>query len=191
MSFKKLVLVTTLFSASFGAYAQDSSVEDTGWFVGGSIGQAKSELDGGWKTTDTSLGIYGGFNFTKWFGLEAAFLSAEKKKYDFDFSLGSLSLTPKFTLAINDAVSLYAKAGLSSVVLTVEYEDEDFGDESEDWSGIGTSYGIGAQFHIVNGVKLRISHDVISADLESDDYDYDDDLETDIAQTSVGVHYQF
>lgn len=181
MSFKKLALFTALFSASISSYAQDASVEDTGWFVGGSIGQAKSEINDGLKTTDTSVGVYGGFNFTKWFGLEAAFLATDKDKYD--ISLGSFSVTPKFTVVVNDSVSLFAKVGLSSVSLTDDELDLDF-------SGTGETFGIGAQFRLAQGVKLRISYDHISAELEDDD-DYYYDIDTDITQTAVGVHYQF
>lgn len=183
MSFKKLVLTTALLSISFSAYSQDSSVEDTGWFVGGSLGQFKTEFESGYNEKDNGLGIYGGYNFNKWFGLEGSFGSVEHG--DADISIGNMSVTPKFTLVINDVVSLYAKVGLSIVVLT---EDED--EYDADWSGVGATYGVGAQFGITKGLKLRIGYDLVDVTLENDDFD-DFEVDTDLTQTTLGVHYQF
>lgn len=180
MSFKKLVLTTALLSISFSAYSQDSSVEDTGWFVGGSLGQFKAEFETGYNEKDNGLGIYGGYNFNKWFGLEGSFGSVEYG--DADFSIGNLSVAPKLTLVINDVVSLYAKVGLSTVALIDDEYDED-------WSGVGATYGVGAQFGITKGLKLRIGYDLIDVTLENDDYDLEAD--TDLTQTTLGVHYQF
>jgi len=181
MLFKKLVLATSLLSISFSAFSQDSSVEDTGWFVGGSLGQFETEFEGGDSVKDNGSGIYGGYNFNKWFGLEGSFGSVEHG--DYDISIGSLSVAPKLTLVINDVVSLYAKVGLSVVALIDDEYDED-------WSGIGQTYGVGAQFGITKGLKLRIGYDLIDVTLENDDYD-DLEVDADLTQTTLGVHYQF
>jgi outer membrane immunogenic protein len=180
MLLKKLVLATALLSISFSAYSQDSSVEDTGWFMGGSLGQFETEFETGYSEKDSSFGIYGGYNFNKWFGLEASFGSVEHEIDGSDVSIGNLSVAPKFTVVINDVVSLYAKLGLSVVVLTDDEYDED-------WNGVGTTYGVGAQFGITKNLKLRIGYDLIDVTLENDDYEVD----TDLTQTALGVHYQF
>lgn len=181
MSFKKLVSAAALLSISFSAYSQDSSVEDTGWYLGGSIGQFESEFEAADNVKDSGVGIYGGYNFNQWFGLEGSFGSVEHG--DYDISIGNLSVTPKLTLVINDVVSLYAKAGLSVVALIDDEYDED-------WGGIGETYGVGAQFSITKGLKFRIGYDLINVTLENDD-DSDFEVDTDLTQTTLGIHYQF
>jgi outer membrane immunogenic protein len=209
MSVRKLFLFTAFFTASCSSYAEDPSVSDTGWFVGGTLGQATSSL-GRVDSTDNSFGLYGGYNFTPWFGLEGSFISADRgtDKYNEvrSASIGGFTVTPKLTFVINNTVSLYAKAGLSALAYVVEEYDSyyydgydydydydygyNYGNDSS-WAGLGTTFGVGAEFRLVKGLKLRISYDQASATLENDSRYYSFDIDAKISQTSLGLHYQF
>jgi hypothetical protein len=60
------------------------------------------------------------------------------------------------------------------------------------WGGVGETFGVGGEFRIAKGVRLRVGYDYTSADIENLDYDYYyDNFEVSLSQVSVGVHYQF
>ena len=86
------------------ANANTNAADKTGWFVGGQIGYSNIQID---KNTDTayddnteSYGVYGGYNFTPWFGLEGN-IEQNSKINDLtnqqSGELVSLSFSPKFT----------------------------------------------------------------------------------------------
>ena len=196
MSFKNIFLSTTLLAISFSSYAEETASENTGFFIGGFAGQTKSTLEG-YKETVNSYGVYGGYNFTPMFGLEGSFFTTSSySKYDSNLRAagsGGLTFTPKITFAINDAVSLYLKAGVAALVYVEEYKYANYSnyyDRNAAWEGIGSTFGVGAEFRIVNGLKLRISYDQYRA-VVADDNDYYSDLHMKLSQGSVGLHYQF
>ncbi len=198
MNCKNIGFTALLLATSVSSLAQEQTLVDTGWYIGGAIGHQSSELKDSAtsKSTDASFGVFGGYNFQPWFGLEGSFYLGET---DVDGSsslrsagFGVLSITPKFTLAINDAAALYVKAGLASIGYSEEYRSGSRYSRSntESWSGAGTSLGIGAEYRIHNGVKIRLSYDQFRATLEDVD-DYYADIDAELFQTSFGVYYQF
>jgi opacity protein-like surface antigen len=202
MSFKHLVLTAAILTSATNSFAQNLPSPDTGWFVGGSISNAetKTKIDDAppYKTSDIGFNIYGGYNFTELFGLESSFVTANIQDSGQDASIDALSITPKLTFVINPTISLYLKAGLAFVVVTVDddYYDYDddyyYYDDDDYWGGLGVMVGVGAQFSLTDHLKLRLSVDSTDATLEhSTDYYDNYDIETTLTQTALSLHYQF
>ncbi|MES2676365.1 MAG: porin family protein [Pseudomonadota bacterium] len=196
MIFKKIALTSLVFVFSTSVFAQDEVTNDTGWYVGGYLGSQSSELKdyGTWKNTDTSFGVFGGYNFSPWFGLESSFLVNETDERNSGIrsaGFASGSLTPKFTLAINDQVALYFKAGFASIAYTEEYRNNGwYSDDDESWAGVGNTFGVGGEYRINNGLRLRLSYDQARATLEDVD-DYYADKKVKLFQTGLSLYYQF
>jgi opacity protein-like surface antigen len=197
MIFKKIAVISLFSAIAVNCYAQEEIVNNTGWYLGGYLGTQASELEdvGTRKNTDTSFGVFGGYNFTPWFGLETSFLlnetDVEDKSTTRSAGFINASIAPKFTLAINDTVAVYVKAGLSSVGYSEEYRSRRrYSDDTESWAGTGSIAGVGAEYQITNGVRLRLSYDQVRATLEDVD-DYYADKDVTLFQTGLGVYYQF
>lgn len=195
----KVFSCLVLLVSAYGAHAQQEvGPNNTGWYVGGAVGSASTEVSVGYsseKERTESFAIYGGYNFNDWFGLEANFFVTGNAANDnsYDAAFGALSLTPKVTVRVTPAVAFYAKAGPSSMAYVEDYDYRDsYGSHSgdESWDAVVWTYGVGAEFAVTNNVIVRVAYDHYSGDLEHED-DYYSDLDTEIGQTSLGVHYQF
>ncbi|UJF22196.1 porin family protein [Shewanella sp. OMA3-2] len=159
--------------------------DHTGFYVGGAVNKVEFKVDDSEK--ETGLGIYGGYNFNHWFGLEAnLFTSGNLGEDEFDVVAGAFTVTPKFTLQFNDTFSGYAKIGLASMALAIDTPDAD-----TTFSGVGITYGVGLNASVTESLNIRLSYDVTSGDLESDDYGWINDLDSEIKQLALGLHYQF
>lgn len=164
-----------------------AEVDNTGFYIGAAVNNVELKaVDESEK--ETGLGIYGGYNFNQWFGLEAnLFVSGNLGDDEVDLVAGALTLTPKFTLQFNETFSGYVKFGLASMAVVADsyYADTTF-------SGIGVTYGLGVNLSVTDSLNIRLSYDVSSGDLESDDdYYFPEDLDSDIKQLALGLHYQF
>jgi len=181
---KKLSLITLPLLSLF-ALPVIAENDHTGFYVGGAVNKVEFKVDESEK--ETGLGIYGGYNFNHWFGLEAnLFVSGNMGDDDIDAIAGALTIAPKFTWQFNDTFSGFAKIGLASMALAVDtpYSDTTF-------SGVGITYGFGVNASVTESLNIRLSYDVTSGDLESDDYNWVEDLDSEIKQVALGLHYQF
>ena len=62
----------------------------------------------------------------------------------------------------------------------------------EDFTGFGWTYGVGVNAAVTEHLNIRVSYDVTTGDLDADrSYLGLKDIDTDIKQFAVGVHYQF
>ncbi|AVT47947.1 porin family protein [Shewanella baltica] len=185
---KLSIVAISLLSAL--ATAQASAANDTtGFYVGGALN--KVTLDGDDVTdsrSGTGLGAYGGYNFNEWFGLEAnLFATGDLGNKDVDASAGALSFTPKFTAQINDIFSVYAKAGVATMLVKFESNGQKL-----DFTGFGWTYGAGVNAAVTEHLNIRVSYDVTTGKLDADNNSLGfNDIDTDIKQFAVGVHYQF
>src|SRR5687767_1974853 len=71
---RKVFVLTVLFGglgATLGARAEDHS----GFYLGGSIGEATNESDE-FKGSDTAFKLTGGYAFNRYFGIEVAYVDA-------------------------------------------------------------------------------------------------------------------
>ena len=79
---KKLSLITLPLLSLF-ALPVIAENDHTGFYVGGAVNKVEFKVDESEK--ETGLGIYGGYNFNHWFGLEAnLFVSGNMGDDDID-----------------------------------------------------------------------------------------------------------
>ncbi|OXR99077.1 porin family protein [Shewanella algae] len=178
-----LALVVSMVAAPL-AQAQD----DSGFYVGGQIGQGKLELkDSNFSESGVGFGAYGGYRFNSWFALEANLLVADNLDSDnLDILSGYTSIAPKFTWQLNDTFSLYAKAGIARGLVRV-----DNGYWEEDFDGYGWLYGLGLDAALTESLHLRLGYEMLKVELDSE-FNYGArDLDTDMSNLALGLHWQF
>lgn len=201
MYLRKLLFIIFIFPVSIISNAAEPN--DTGWYVGGGLGHVSTTAESKnvftQKESAASLEAYGGYNFTKWFGLEGMLIitgDVANDRVDLDkANFISLMMTPKFIHRINPGVSFYAKGGLAWLGYGERYTNYAYPrGTKESWSGMGFTYGVGAQFDMPNRIKLRIGYDHMKGTLEYNEYIHVSkpaDVEAKLDHLSVGVHYQF
>ena len=115
--FSTLLLTATLGAAAFGAKAQDK-----GFYAGAGVGQSfVDEAD--YDDEDTAFSVFGGYQFNKYFGLEAGYADfgkIEAKGLGPELEADTAYLTAVGSLPITDKFSAYAKAGFHSWNLDAE-----------------------------------------------------------------------
>ena len=145
-----LLLSATLGVAAFGAHAQDK-----GFYAGAGVGQSFVD-EGVYDDEDTAFSVFGGYQFTRYFGVEAGYADFGKIEADVAAAPAlegdSAYLTAVGTLPITEKFSAYAKAGLhrwnlDDTLPGVVGNDDD--------SGTDPTYGVGAQYRFTDHVALR------------------------------------
>ncbi|MPY21314.1 porin family protein [Shewanella psychropiezotolerans] len=172
----------TIFASSHVAAANDN----TGFYVGGSLGQLKIKAKG--SETGVGLGAYGGYNFNEWFGLEAnLFVSGDLGDSNEDIGAGTFALTPKFTYQINDTFAVYGKVGIASMAVVSRPDNS----RNEDFTGFGWAYGVGVNASVTENLNIRLGYDVVTGELDSEYSNSFQNVDTDISNFALGMHYQF
>ncbi|AZQ12427.1 porin family protein [Shewanella khirikhana] len=170
-----------------------AETDKTGFYVGGALNQVKASGDGEGSSDGVGFGAYGGYNFNEWFGLEAnLFASGDLGEDGVDIGAGALTFAPKFTYHFNDTFSAFAKVGVASMAVVVDY-----GPFDRDFTGWGVTWGVGVNAALTDNLNLRLSYDRTRGDLDDDSYwfegeNYGGKLDNvDISQIALGLHYQF
>lgn len=114
-----IVLPAAFVAVSAPAAAQQS---DAGWYIGGSYGISNIDVDTGGPGfsvdgDDSGFKIFGGYQFTKHWGLEAGYLDAGKASItgpggSADVSVTALTFAGTGTLPLGENFSLLGKVGL-------------------------------------------------------------------------------
>jgi opacity protein-like surface antigen len=199
MQHLKHCLTISLVCMATNLSAQTMPVDNTGWYVGGFFGNQSSDIEKTSRTISDShytFGALAGYHFTPWFGLESTLFTnnQDASKSSALRSTGTIGVTftPKVTWEINNRLSVYAKAGLSSLAYYEEYRsDRRFDeDDTDTWRGVGSTYGVGANLSLSANTWLRLSYDKHQARVDDADNKLSD-IDLDLAQTSVGLYYQF
>ncbi|MGL5048448.1 MAG: porin family protein [Shewanella sp.] len=179
----KLSVIAISLLSALAATQVSAATDTTGFYVGGALNKLTVDfLD----ETATGAGVYGGYNFNEWSGLEANLFGTSDLDTDLaDISAYALSFTPKFTAQINDIFSVYAKVGIATILAYVDSYSI-----NEDITGYGWVYGVGVNAAVTENLNIRVSYNLTKGNLQSDG-PYIVDFETDIKQLAVGMHYQF
>ena len=190
---KNNLLFSAILLTAISVHAHDMHTNDTGGYVGGEIATNSVTADSD-KASATAFGVYGGYNFTNWFGLESTFTVTNFSKGTNASSttataIGSFSLTPKFTVRTSDSLSIYAKVGVAVTALCDDNNNNDC------WSGTPGTAGFGLQFDLSPHAKLRFGYDVTKGSLtykpkHSYSYGYGS-FDLTQKRVSVSMHYQF
>ncbi|WP_299494098.1 porin family protein [uncultured Shewanella sp.] len=191
---KRSSISALLLTGFLGSASVSAETDRMGFYVGGDIGSTELSVDSGASDESAySFGVYGGYHFNDWFGVEAhLFGTGDYSDYsELESHASAFSIAPKLTLAFNDIFSAYVKAGLAYIVISNEV-DGYYGTYSNDLSGVGYVIGAGVNAAVSDNLVLRLAYEKTSGDLEFDhDTYYYDDIGTDLSQFSLGLHYQF
>lgn len=127
----KRYLIAALLAGGCAA-AAPALAQDTKWYVGGSVGQSKFDVDtspvtalgaSGLSTddTDTAFKIFGGYQFTKNWGIEVGYIDFGKTAvsgrvgaapFNVNLDVTAFTVAGVGTLPLNPSFSLFGKAGL-------------------------------------------------------------------------------
>ena len=161
---------------------------DSGWLVGGSVGQSKLKLDcpagASCDDTDTAFRIFGGYNFNKNFGAELGYADLGKVTFSApgvsgDVKATAWDLMAVGTLPIGDKFGLYGKLGW---YFADSKASGSVGGGSE--SNNDLTYAVGGQYNFNKNLGLRAEwqqYKSVGGDNSNGDVDV----------MSIGVVYRF
>lgn len=165
---KNKLLASSVLAAALGALSFSAvAAEPVGFYAGAGVGQSRVDE---WFADDEDIGfqVYGGYQFTPYFGVEAAYtdfgdvkVTGGGGKLDAD----AFSLVVVGTVPFTERFSGYAKAGFSR--WDAKANVQDIGRVSDD--GTDPTYGLGLQYRFTDNVALRGEY----SRFEMDDADVD------------------
>jgi OmpA-OmpF porin, OOP family len=174
MKNKTNILTTTALALALGALSFGAqAAEPTGFYVG--VGAGQSMVDESFADDeDTAFQVFGGYQFTPYFGLEAGY--TDFGEVGLTGGVGTLesdtvSLVAVGTLPFTEKFSGYAKAGVHSW----DAETNVAGTSGPDDDGTDPTYGLGLQYRFTDSVALRGEYSRFEMD----------DVDTDLAQVQV------
>ncbi len=155
---KNKMLSRALFAVLFGATAFGAqAAQDTGFYVGAGAGQSYVD-ERGYDDEDTAFSVFGGYQFNRWFGLEAGYADFGKLEPDAagaTLEANSVYLTAVGTLPFTEKFSGYAKAGFQRWDLDTAIPGLS---GTRDDSGTDPTYGIGLQYSFNDAFALRAEY---------------------------------
>jgi OOP family OmpA-OmpF porin len=150
-----------------------------GFYVGAGVGSATLELDAdpeldGFKfdADDTAFKVFGGYNFNRYFAVEATYFDGGKPeetiisgpggRATIDVGLSGLIASAVGRLPIGDAFSVHGKLGFASY--TADIKGRVNGDvvASDDGNDEDLAYGIGAALNIGPAFELRAEYEAVA-----------------------------
>lgn len=166
---KHKILSRALFAVLAGATAFGAqAAQDTGFYAGAGAGQSQID-EHAYDDEDTAFSVFGGYQFNRWFGLEAGYADFGKLRPDVagtSLEASSVYLTAVGTLPFTEKFSGYAKAGFQRWDLDTAIPGlAGTGDDS----GTDPTYGVGLQYSFTDAFALRAEYsrfEVEDADLD-------------------------
>ncbi len=148
------MLSRALIAVLAGAAAFGAQAADKGFYAGAGVGQSFVD-EGNYDDEDTAFSLFGGYQFNRYFGLEAGYADfgkLEPRGNGPELEASSVYLTAVGTVPITDNFSAYAKAGfqrwdIDTVIPSVVGNTDD--------SGTDPTYGVGVQYRFTDHVALR------------------------------------
>jgi len=146
----RTLLAVLIGAAAFGAQA----AQDKGFYVGAGAGQSFVD-EAAYDDEDTAFSVFGGYQFNRYFGLEAGYTDFGKLEPEGAgeaLEINSASLTAVGTVPFTDKFSGYAKAGFHRWDLDTPIAGLV---GSSDDSGTDPTYGVGLQYRFTDAFALR------------------------------------
>lgn len=200
--------------AAFGFPTAAGAAIDSGWYVGGNLGHARSTIDdariangllgGGFATTsisedDSDLGwkVFGGYQFTPWFALEGGYFNLGEFGFTAntvpagtlrgDIELQGVNLDAVFLLPMSDWFSVFARGGVQFAEAETRFSGTgavNVVNADRDKRDTQYKYGGGLQFALTQRLGLRV---------EAERYRVNDAVgnKGDIDLFSAGLLYRF
>ncbi|QSX40689.1 porin family protein [Shewanella cyperi] len=182
MKLNSLLVGSLLLSLTSPVFA----AKDLGYYLGGQINHTSmTDRIGDFEESALGLGVYGGYNFNKSFGLEAGIHGTDSYIDEVDIRSAAITLAPTVRHAYSDVVTVYLKGGLLWEAI---YSPDD--STTDDYRGIGWLLGTGVDMTLTESLALRLSYEYSETEPESKDYD-NYFASTRVHQFGVGMHYRF
>jgi len=189
-----VILPAAFLAVSAPAVAQQS---DAGWYVGGSYGMTKTEVDMTGVSnpvkdeSDSGFKIYGGFQFNKHLGAEIGYVDAGKASFSGtaipSLGIGAFSGNVKSTaftfaavgtLPLNESFALTGKIGLAAWDAKASVNVAGLSGSTSD-SGTDLLYGVGARYNLNKNWGVTLEYEVVDVSDGS------------VNMTSMGLRYKF
>ncbi|WP_299492569.1 porin family protein [uncultured Shewanella sp.] len=214
MTTKKLTIATLMLTT---AHIATANANTEGFYLGGEFGNTNLKIaDLSIDDREKSYGLYTGYQFNHWFALEGKiskagdyhlsedliFVSIDEHNHSsystahaqWEISTTTYSFAPKFTLQLNDVLSVYSKLGLNYTkvsgdgnitTLDDKYFVKYYFDNTKGW---GYTFAVGFNASLNKHLALRLGYDYAETDLKNN---YGTKLKTKLSQFSVGLNYTF
>lgn len=197
-SIKKASLATLL---SFPLLAFAS---DTGWYVGGDLGQSNFDLKlpSGYSTNgvsqsrrDVAFAVFGGYRLNRNISVEAGYQNLGEYKLSVGSARGQakidgITTTAVFELPMNERWGLFARAGVMFAKARSNASDSTAGTSaSQSKDGVVPVIGFGASYMLDNVWTLRAQYQDVGAAKVAEAAGYSVKLHDEI--WSVGATYKF
>jgi opacity protein-like surface antigen len=171
-----------LAAASLLTFTSVHADEQTGVYVGASIGEATDKVDE-FEDSGTTFKIMGGHSFNRYFAAELAYIDAGnlRDRIDgIDVTVESTGIVAAVLakLPLGDYFSVFAKLGYAFYEEKVSLRLGDLRDSKTN-SADDPLYGIGGEFRLGQRFKLRAEYEVV--DIDNADFD----------MVSVGTTFHF
>lgn len=173
------ILPASILAVSAPAIAQGQS--DAGWYIGGSYGKSSYSFSGvpagvSVDDSDTGLKIFGGFQFTKHWGAEAAYVdfgdaTVSGLGLSGDVGVTAFTFAGTGTLPLGENFALLGKLGLAMWDAS--------GSASTGDNGTDVYFGVGMRYSFNRNLGLVVDYDRVEAEDDS------------VNLISVGVRYKF
>lgn len=164
--------------AAYGAHAQESS----GFYLGGSIGEATNETDE-FKGSDTAFKLAAGYAFNDYLGIELAYVDAGTQEdtvglVEIENESSGVIASALLRLPLGETFAVFGKLGYAF------YDSEATGRlgdlrERESDSDEDLAYGVGLELALWSSFKLRAEYEAV--DVSAGDFEI----------VSIGVTYGF
>ena len=175
-------LRASILMVGLGCACNSQAQEPAGAYIGASVGEATNEVDE-FKGSDTAFKLAAGYTFNRYFGIELAYIDAGTQTDTVDGrrieneSTGVIA-SAVLRLPLAEQFAFFGKLGYAF------YESEATGRlgdlvARETDSGEDLAYGVGVEFAVLRGLRLRAEYEVV--DVRDGDFDV----------VSAGIVYQF
>lgn len=199
MTFKRLATTfLTSIALILPALAHTEEVSN-GLYIGTALGWANVEsprinfinISDGDLSTSLSTTLYTGYDFSQFFALEfsATRLSAKSKQQDNDLNkitIVNYTLTPKWTIPLDDMFSISLKTGLSYSEASYEYH---YDNENEHSYYLSYVIGAGANFTLTPNIRVHANFEYLADITGSASFGIIEGIR--VSQLSLGIDYQF
>ena len=185
--------------ASAMAFGGSALAQDTGFYLGGALGQSQVDIDCTGASTcdekDTSWKIFGGYQFNKNFALEFGYANLGEATASgsvppfgtasVKFETMAFDLVAVGSLPIADRFSIYGKIGLYRADTDADVSVSGLGSTTESDSNTDLTFGVGVRYDFTRNLGVRAEWQRYS-DVSAGDFG-----ESDIDVISVGVIWRF
>jgi opacity protein-like surface antigen len=182
----KSAAVAALATLSLAALAPQAAAADNGFYIGGGISQANTELSfegfGSDDVDDTGFKIIGGWRPLDFLAIEANYIDLGGDSEDGTSIDSSVISVSGLLLAEIGIVDLYARAGMANWDTKFEFDGDSVSDD-----GWEPTYGVGVGVHF-GSVGVRAEYEYLKAEPFDD---LIDGVETKFSTITVSVTYTF